>query len=121
MVLIYHPRRPGQEGSHEVHHPLISLFLIARMGPLQWKAVMAEKTLTAVSTSRSDVDSSQCVTAPAGRHIPGVPIKEDFQQRIAEGVQTEGLETMQGIKSRLYEGILQHEEKDKGIGHHDLA
>jgi hypothetical protein len=35
-----------------------------------------------------------------------------------KGVQTVGPETMEGIKSRIYEGIVQQEEKDKGNGHH---
>ena len=52
------------------------------------------------------------------RHTPGVPIKEEFQQLISEGVQTVGLETMEGIKSQIYEGIVQQEEQDKGNGHH---
>jgi hypothetical protein len=52
------------------------------------------------------------------RHTTGVPIKEEFQQLISEGVQTVGFETMQGIKSRMYEGIVQQEEKGKGNGHH---
>jgi hypothetical protein len=47
-----------------------------------------------------------------------VPIKEEFHQLISEGVQTVGLETMQGIKSRMYEGIAQQEvEKDTRNGH----
>ena len=48
------------------------------------------------------------------RHTPGIPIKVEFQQLISEGVQTVGLETMQSIKSRIYEGIIQQEEKDNG-------
>ncbi|HET9845874.1 MAG TPA: hypothetical protein VFQ02_08975 [Nitrospira sp.] len=52
------------------------------------------------------------------RHTLGVPIKEEFQQLISEGVQTVGLETMEGIKSRIYEGIVQQDEKDTGNGHH---
>jgi hypothetical protein len=34
-----------------------------------------------------------------------------------KGVQTVRLETMEGIKSRIYEGIVQ-DEKDRGNGHH---
>jgi hypothetical protein len=52
------------------------------------------------------------------RHTPGVPIKEEFQQLLSEGVQTVGLETMEGIKMRLYEGIMQQAEKENGNGHH---
>jgi hypothetical protein len=40
----------------------------------------------------------------------GVHIKEEFQQLISEGVQTVGLETMEGIKDRSYEGIIQQEQ-----------
>ena len=29
------------------------------------------------------------------RHIPGVPIKEDFERLISEGVETVGIETME--------------------------
>jgi hypothetical protein len=54
----------------------------------------------------------------ARRHTPDALIKEDFQRLIGEGVQTVGLETMQSIKSRIYEGIVQQEEKGKGNGHH---
>jgi hypothetical protein len=52
------------------------------------------------------------------RQTPHQPIKEQFQQLIREGVQTVGVETMQGIKSRLYEGILQQDQKDNGNGLH---
>jgi hypothetical protein len=48
------------------------------------------------------------------RHTLGVPIKVEFQPLIRQGVQTVGLETMEGIKSRIYEGIVQQEKKDKG-------
>jgi hypothetical protein len=48
----------------------------------------------------------------------GLSIKEDFQRLIKEGVQTVGLETMQGIKSRIYEGIVQQEPGDSGNGLH---
>jgi hypothetical protein len=37
---------------------------------------------------------------------------------VAEGVQTVRLETVQGIKSQIYEGLIQQEEKDKGNGRH---
>lgn len=50
----------------------------------------------------------------------GVPIKEDFQRLISEGVQTVGLETMQGIKSRIYEGIIQKGEGETENGHRNI-
>src|SRR5688572_10183895 len=55
------------------------------------------------------------------RHTPGVPIKEEFQQLISEGVQTVGLETMEGIKNRIYEGIVQQEQGESGMVIIDLA
>jgi hypothetical protein len=80
---------------------------------------MDEKTLTAVSTSLALMQIQvNALLLLLERHTPGVPIKEEFQQLISEGVQTVGLETMEGIKSRIYEGIVQQEEKDAGNGHH---
>ena len=51
-------------------------------------------------------------------HDRGVSIKEEFQQLIGEGVQTVGLETMQAIKDRIYEGIIQQEQGETGNGRH---
>jgi hypothetical protein len=80
---------------------------------------MDEKTITAVSTSLALTQIQvNALLLLLERHTPGVPIKEELQQLISEGVQTVGLETMEGIKSRIYEGIVQQEEKDKGNGHH---
>jgi hypothetical protein len=80
---------------------------------------MDEKTITAVSTSLALMQIQvNALLLLLERHTPGVPIKEEFQQLISEGVQTVGLETMEGIKSRIYEGIVQQEEKDRGNGHH---
>jgi hypothetical protein len=80
---------------------------------------MDERTITAVSTSLAlmQIQVNAVLLLPE-RHTPDVPIKEEFQQLISEGVQTVGLETMEGIKSRIYEGIVQQEEKDKENGHH---
>jgi hypothetical protein len=79
---------------------------------------MDEKTITAVSTSLALMQIQvNALLLLLERHTPGVPVKEEFQQLISEGVQTVGLETMEGIKSRIYEGM-QQEEKDKGNGHH---
>ena len=80
---------------------------------------MDEKTLTAVSTSLALMQIQvNALLLLLERHTRGVPIKGHFQELVAEGVNTVGLETMQAIKSRIYEGIIQQEEKDKGNGHH---
>jgi hypothetical protein len=80
---------------------------------------MDDKTITAVSTSLALMQIQvNALLLLLERHSPDVPIKEEFQQLISEGVQTVGLETMEGIKSRIYEGIVQQEETDKGNGHH---
>ena len=79
---------------------------------------MDDKTLTAVATSLALMQIQvNALLLLLERRTPGPPIKEEFQQLISEGVQTVGVETMQGIKSRLYEGILQQDEKDNGNGH----
>jgi hypothetical protein len=46
------------------------------------------------------------------------PSRKNFSKLIREGVQTVGLETMEGIRSRIYEGIVQQVEKDEGNDHH---
>jgi hypothetical protein len=80
---------------------------------------MDEKTLTAVSTSLALMQIQvNALLLLLERHTPGVSIKDHFQQLVAEGVNTVGLETMQAIKGRIYEGIIQEEEKDQGNGHH---
>jgi hypothetical protein len=82
-------------------------------------AIMDDKTLTAVATTLALMQIQvNALMLLLERHTPDIPIKEEFQQLISEGVQTVGLETRQSIKSRIYEGIIQHEEKDKGNGHH---
>jgi hypothetical protein len=40
---------------------------------------------------------------------PNASIRDHFQQLIKEGVQAVGMETMEGIKSRIREGIIQQE------------
>ena len=41
--------------------------------------------------------------------------EEDFQRLIGEGVETVGLETMQSIKNRIREGIIQAEIEGLGL------
>jgi hypothetical protein len=80
---------------------------------------MDEKTITAVSTSLALMQIQvNALLLLLERHTPGAPIKEDFQRLISEGVQTVGVETMQGIKSRIYEAIIQPDEGIEGNGHH---
>jgi hypothetical protein len=50
-----------------------------------------------------------------GELTPDASIKEDFQRLIGEGVQTVGLETMQSIKNRIREGIIQAEIESLGL------
>jgi hypothetical protein len=78
-----------------------------------------EKTITAVSTSLALMQIQvNALLLLLERHTPGVSIKEEFQQLISDGVQTVGLETMEGIKSRIHEGIVQQAKKDDANGHH---
>jgi hypothetical protein len=80
---------------------------------------MDDKTLTAVATSLALMQIQvNALMLLLERHTPGVPIKEQFQQLISEGVETVGLETMEGIKKRLYEGIIQQEQGETGNGRH---
>ena len=77
---------------------------------------MDDKTITAISTSLALMQIQVNALVLLFEQQAGVSIKEDFQRLISEGVQAVGLETMQGIKSRIYEGISQQEPEASGNG-----
>lgn len=79
---------------------------------------MDEKTITAISTSLALMQIQVNALLLLFEKQAGVPVKEDFQRLISEGVQTVGLETMQGIKSRICEGIIQQGDGEPGNGRH---
>jgi hypothetical protein len=68
---------------------------------------MDEKAITAVSTSLALMQIQVNALVLLLEQQSGVSVKADFQRLISEGVQAVGLETMQGIRSRIYEGIIQ--------------
>jgi hypothetical protein len=79
---------------------------------------MDDKTITAISTSLALMQIQVNALLLLFEQQTGLSIKEDFQRLIREGVQTVGLETMQGIKSRIYEGIVQQEPGGNENGQH---
>jgi hypothetical protein len=68
---------------------------------------MDDKTITAISTSLALMQIQVNALLLLFEQQTGLAIRDDFQRLISEGVQTVGVETMQGIKSRIYEGIVQ--------------
>lgn len=70
---------------------------------------MDDKVITAISTSLALMQIQVNALLLLFEQQTGTAIREDFQRLISEGVQTVGLETMQGIKSRIYEGIQQRQ------------
>ena len=77
---------------------------------------MDDKTLTAVSTSLALMQIQvNALLLLLERHTPDASIKEEFQRPIGEGVETVGLETMQSIKNRIREGIIQAEIEGLGL------
>ena len=80
---------------------------------------MDDKSITAVATSLALMQIQvNALMLLLERHTAGAHIKGEFQQLVSEGVQTVGLETMEGIKKRIYEGIIQQEQEETGNGHH---
>ena len=80
---------------------------------------MDDKTITAVSTSLTLMQIQvNALLLLMERQTPSMPIKQDFQRLISEGVQTVGIETMESIKNRIREGIAQQEQGDNGNDHH---
>lgn len=82
---------------------------------------MDDKTVTAVSTSLALMQIQvNALLLLLERQHPAIPIREEFQRLISEGVQAVGIETMEGIRSRILEGILQQDKTDpssNGKGH----
>jgi hypothetical protein len=79
---------------------------------------MDDKAITAVSTSLALMQIQLNALVLLLEQQSGVSVKEDFQRLISEGVQAVGLETMEGIRSRIYEGITQQGQRDAGNGLH---
>lgn len=80
---------------------------------------MDDKTITAVSTSLTLMQIQvNALLLLMERQTPDMPINQDFQRLISEGVQTVGIETMESIKNRIREGIAQQEQGDNGNDHH---
>jgi hypothetical protein len=101
--------------TYQSYDALIVAILLVRKS----EAIMDDKALTAVATSLALMQIQvNALMLLLERHTPGVPIKEEFQGLISEGVQTVGVETMEGIKKRIYEGIIQQQQGETGNGHH---
>ena len=79
---------------------------------------MDDKAITAVSTSLALMQIQVNALVLLIEEQSGVSVKENFQRLISEGVQAVGLETMQGIRNRIYEGIVQQGQGDAGNGLH---
>lgn len=77
---------------------------------------MDDKAITAVSTSLALMQIQVNALVLLLEQQSGVSVKEDFQRLISEGVQAVGVETMQGIRSRIYEGIIQQGQGEAGDG-----
>jgi len=75
---------------------------------------MDDKAITAVSTSLALMQIQVNALVLLLQQQSGVSVKEDFQRLISEGVQAVGLQTMQGIRNRIYEGITQQGQGDAG-------
>ena len=71
---------------------------------------MDDKTITAVSTSLAlmQIQVNALLLLLDQQH-PSASIREHFQRLVREGVEAVGMETMEGIKSRIREGIIQQE------------
>ncbi|HEU4685126.1 MAG TPA: hypothetical protein VFS39_11555 [Nitrospira sp.] len=82
---------------------------------------MDEKVVTAVSTSLALMQIQvNALLLMLERQHPTVPFREEFQRLIREGVEAVGMETMESIKQRILDGILQQERGEgNGNGKHE--
>jgi hypothetical protein len=76
---------------------------------------MDDKTITAVSTSLAlmQIQVNALLLLLDQQH-PTAGIRDHFQGLVGEGVQAVGMETMEAIRSRIHQGILQQEGIDSG-------
>jgi hypothetical protein len=78
--------------------------------------IMDDKSITAVATSLALMQIQvNALMLLLERHTAGAPIKEEFQQLVSEGVQTVGLETMEGIKNRICVAAKAHPQSTTAI------
>jgi hypothetical protein len=71
---------------------------------------MDEKTITAISTTLALMQIQiNALMLLLQRQAPGVLIQEEFKALTDQGVQTVGVETMEAIKKRIKDGIVQRE------------
>jgi len=71
---------------------------------------MDEKTLTAISTTLALMQIQiNALMLLVQRQAPGVSIQEEFKALTDQGVQTVGVETMEAIKKRIKDGIVQRD------------
>jgi hypothetical protein len=76
---------------------------------------MDDKTITAIATSLALMQIQvNALLLLVERQHPSAPIREDFQRLISEGVEAVGLETMESIKNRIREGILNQDLSIEG-------
>ena len=78
---------------------------------------MDEKTLTAVSTSFAlfQIQLNALLLLLLERQVGNTSIRQDFERLVSEGVQAVGMETMQSLRSRIREGIVQQDIEGLGL------
>jgi hypothetical protein len=79
---------------------------------------MDDRIITAVSTSLAlmQLQVNALLLLLEQQH-PTVPLRTEFQRLISEGVEAVGVETMEGIKSRILQGIIQQGQEENGNDH----
>jgi hypothetical protein len=69
---------------------------------------MDDKTITAVSTSLALMQIQvNALLLLLDQQYPTASIRDNYQRLVSEGVQAVGIDTMEGIKKHIREGIAQ--------------
>jgi hypothetical protein len=79
---------------------------------------MDEKTITAVSLALMQIQVNALLLLLDQQH-PTASVRNHFQRLVSEGVQAVGMDTMEGGKSRIREGMLQQDRTDPGSNGQD--
>ena len=77
---------------------------------------MDEKTLTAVSTSLALFQIQlNALLLLVERQTGDTSLRQDFERLVGEGVQAVGRDTMESIRDRIREGIIQQDIEGMGL------
>jgi hypothetical protein len=110
-----HASRHWERDTYKFNEREVVSFVLVKLMLYQTGGFMDDKTITAISTSLAlmQIQVNALLLLLDQQH-PTAGVRAHFQELVSEGVQAVGLETMEGIKTRIREGMLQQWKTEPG-------